>query len=772
MLNYSNFAIVEPKIHVPNKSVLLLFALFSLAFTACNPARNIPEGKYLVGRNIIIPDSNILAKEKFEPLIRLNPNRKLIGFWRFHLGLYNIGNHGKDRWYKKGFRRIGEEPVLVDSLAIDKTKEQFKLFLNKNGFFNGTVSDSIKYKKNKRAVIRYYIHFDKPYNINSIAYSTLDTGITYFTNEFERTSLIKPGERFNEEILDEERERITNAIKDRGYYFFNRNYITYSIDTAFGSNQAKVYLYINRINENIDPKLINNESITDHQTFRIRNIYVQTDHNPKNPALSIPTDTVVYKGINILTTGKVHIIRNSELVRNIFVSSDELYLQEKLDYTYRKLQELNIFKFINIYFKEVPVDQENKKYLLDLFVQLTPSDQQDMTLESELTNTGGNVGIAGSIGYRNKNIFKGAEVLELKFKGGLEALPNFNDSVEDKKLLFFNTYEIGPELSLAFKKIPLFKFSPYLNPKTSINLGFNYQERPDYRRSVTNFSINYSLFLPRRHRFIFTLPEINSVKVKLSPGFESKLDGLNDPRLFYTYATHIISSVRLTYINTNQNITTTRNFIFFRINTEYAPRLFQIDLKPAEFFKVDFDFSYHHAVNTFNNIVFRVASGVGLPFGASSALPFEKSFFSGGANSIRAWSARTLGPGSYKNTVNIEQSGDIKVEANVEYRSEILKLSNGIIIEGASFVDAGNVWTRNEDISRPDGKFELQHMVEELGIGGGFGLRFNFSFFILRLDAAVKLRDPSLEANKRWVYPGQKFGISDVTFNLAIGYPF
>ena len=754
------------------KIFLFLFVLTAFAIVACNPARNIPSGTYLLGRNIIIPDSNVLAKDKFEALIRQKPNRKLFGFWRFYLGLYNIGSSGKDRWYKKGFRKIGEEPVLLDTQAVSNTIDQFQLFLDKNGFFNSVVSDSIKYKKNKRAVVSYYINYNQPYIVNSISYTTKDTGISNFIYEFKRNSLIKIGDRYNEEILDKERERITSSLKDLGYYFFNRNYITYSIDTTLGSNKANIYLYINRINENIDPKLINNEPVKDHQPYRLQKIYIQTDYNPKNPALSVPTDTLLYQGYNILSTGHRRVIRNGELVRNIFVKPGNLYLQEKLDDTYRKLQELNIFKFINIYFKEVPRDETQDKYLLDLFIQLTPVDQQDLTLETEATNTGGNIGLAGSIGYRNKNIFKGAEVLEVKFKGGLEAIPNFNDSIRQNKILFFNTYEIGPEISLGFKEIPFLKVSPYLNPKTSINLGFNYQERPDYRRSVTNFSINYSASPTRRQRLILTLPEINSVKVKLSPGFEAKLDDLNDPRLFYTYDTHIISSVRLTYINSNQNLTTSRNFLFFRASGEYAPKLFKDKLKPAEFFKIDVDVSYHHSINQYNNVVFRIASGLGLPFGSSSALPFEKSFFAGGANSVRAWSARTLGPGAYKNTVNIEESGDIKIESNVEFRTEILRLSNGIIIEGASFVDAGNVWTRNEDISRPDGKFELNHALRELGVGGGFGLRFNFSFFILRLDAAVKLRDPSLATTERWVYPNQKFGIKDVNFNLAIGYPF
>lgn len=707
--------------------------------------------------------------------MRQKPNRKLIGFIRFHLWLYNIGKSGKDNKFKTGLRKIGEEPVIVDSLAIEKTKEQFKLFLNKNGYFNSTVDDTIIYKK-KKAKIVYNITYNQPYKFHSLSYTTQDSGIAAILPIFKNSSLLIPGEPYSEDLIDKERERVTVGLKDAGYYFFNRNYITFGIDTSLGYNNADIYLYVNRVNENVDPSYINNEPIKDHQTYRIRNIFIQTDYDPKNPAQSLAKDTLFYNGFYLLRSGDTYTIRNSELVRNVFVKSGDLYLQERLDFTYKKLQDLNIFKFINIFFKEVPRNSEEDKYLLDLFVQMTPVNRQDFTLESELTNTGGNKGIAGSFSYRNKNFFHGAEVFELKIKGGLESIPNFNDSTEKKKFFFFNTFEIGPEISLGFKKLLLPGFierttSRYANPKTLISLGFNYQERPDYTRSIANFALNYSISPTKRQRFIFG-PEINSVKVKLSSGFQSKLESLNDPRLFYTYETHIISSLRLSYINSNQNLTASKNFLYFRVNGEAAGRIFKESLNPSQFYKIDFDLSYHHSLNKYNNIVFRVASGVGLPFGLSRSLPFEKSFFAGGANSVRAWSARTLGPGSYKKVVNIEQSGDLKIESNVEFRNEFLKLSNGIIIEGAAFIDAGNVWTRNEDISRPGGVFELKNALSQLGVGGGAGLRFNFSFFILRLDAAVKLRDPSLDIDKRWVYPNQKFGIGDVNFNLAIGYPF
>jgi len=196
------------------------------------------------------------------------------------------------------------------------------------------------------------------------------------------------------------------------------------------------------------------------------------------------------------------------------------------------------------------------------------------------------------------------------------------------------------------------------------------------------------------------------------------------------------------------------------------------NLNYSQYVKPEMDFSYHHILNPVNMIVYHIAAGVGFPWGASTALPFEKSFFSGGTNSVRAWQARTLGPGSYKNKIFIEESGDMKFETNIEYRSKLFRVMSGTMLESAIFLDAGNVWTRNEDISRPGSKFEASNFVSELGAGAGMGLRFNFGFFILRVDAAVKIHDPSLDIKNRWVYPQQKFVISDVLPSLAIGYPF
>ncbi len=746
-------------------------------------------------RNTIITDTNAIEKERLYALLKQKPNRKILGIFQFHLSMYNLGNRGKETKFKNWLKSIGEEPAILDSNQTQRSKNQLRLLFYQKGFFHADVKDSTVYHK-KKARVFYKIRSDVPYVMRNIRFDTKDPNIQLYMEFIRQTTLLKTGAPYDEELLNEERDRITSAMKDRGFYYFGKNYITYEVDSSLGTHQTDIALYINRINENVDPEISANKPITIHHPFNLQNIYVRTDFNPRDPTSTASVDTTIVNGIHILSTTSKHILRDEMLVDNIFINRGDRYLQRDLDYTYKRLQDLNVFKFIKIQFNEVARDEEQEEYLLDVIILLTPMDQQDFTTEAEITNSGSNLGIAGSFGYRNKNSFRGAEVFEMKIKGALEALPNLSDSVDDKKFLLFNTYEVGPEVSLTFKKFLLPNFivkntSRYYNPRTVLSAGFNFQIRPDYRRSLLNVSFGYHWQASRTQRWMIFPVNINSVSVDPSPAFQARLDSLNDPRLSYSYETHLIPSGRISWILNTQPAKGNKSFFFVRGNLELSGLILR-SLAPtlnldkdehgsykvfgipfSQYIKPDLDVSYHHLLDHNNTLVYRIASGIGFPFANSTALPFEKSFFSGGANSIRAWNARTVGPGSYQRVFGIiEQSGDIKIEANIEYRSFLFRVLDGALLEGAVFVDAGNIWTRNNDVLRPGSQFEFENMFKEMAIGAGLGLRFNFSFFILRLDGAVKLRDPGLDLSERWVYPNQKFVIGDIVPNLAIGYPF
>ncbi len=808
---------------------LLLFSLFALLITAaCNPARKLGENQYLLNKNTIVIDSSSVSKEDLKTLYKQKPNRKILGVFRFHLWFYNLWDNKEkiarnrskriQKWEKKNIERrakgkkeidtdkligrekmmkIGEEPAILDSSLTERTRKQFELYLFRKGFFHAEVKDTAILKKNHRADVTYSIQCNQPYNIRNIEYSSKDSLINIMINDEKGNSLIHKGSHYDEDIIEAERERLTSKLRNHGYYFFNKNYITFfDQDSSLGSHEVDIYLYVNRLNENVDQSHALELTTEDHHPYHLNNIYVQTDFNPREPN-AVPADTSFYNGYYFLKGKDPEQFRRDVILRTIFMKQGDLFNQGDLDFTYNRLLDLSVFKFIKIVFTEVPRSETQRSYLLNVNIQLTPLLKQDYSVEAEATNSGGNLGLAGSLSYRNKNRFKGAELLELKVKGGLEALRNFNDSAVSKKLFFFNTYELGPELNLTMKRflfLPHFiekGTSRFFNPKTNFSVGFNYQSRPDFTRSIVNARFGWDWRQDAKQSWSVYLADINSVKVSLSDAFSQKLISINDQSLINSYKTHITISSRGTYVFTNQNNKPLRSFFYVRANAEVSGLWFvPLVVAPAsngfkspptdaegkktvfgipysQFFKPDVDASFHHRLNLHNVLVYRIAVGIGIEGPNSDFLPFEKSFFGGGANSLRAWVARTVGPGSYKNTINIEQSGDFKMESNLEIRSSFIK-----ILEGAAFVDAGNIWTRKFDAARPGSQFEPTDFMNQVAVGAGLGLRFDFSFFILRLDGAVKIHDPELDLSERWVYSNQKFQPKDITLNLAIGYPF
>ncbi len=801
---------------IQRKNFFILFTL--LAFAACNPARKLGEGQYLLNKNKISIDNSSVSKDDLKGIIKQKPNRKILGLFRFHLWLYNLVDKEKTEkkkaeWVRKTelkniiqksqgkkeidtdkliFREkllnIGEEPSILDSSLTERTRKQFSLYLFRKGFFNASVSDTTEYKK-KKANVYYTIHCGEPYVVRNISYLSKDPVLNVLLSDAKSNSLLKSGSRYDEDEIEKERERISNEFRNKGYYFFNKNYITIEVDSSLGTREVDLFIYANRINENVDQSLSLDPE--NHHPYTFSNIYIQTDYNLKEPT-AIPKDTVSFNDYYFLSNSSAEQFRKEAILRAVFIKKGELFEQKDLDYTYSRLLDLSVFKFIKIIFTEVPRNDLQTNYLLDVNIQLTPIPKQDYTIETEATHAGGNLGLAGSFGYRNKNTFKGAELFEFKIKGAVEALRNFNDSDAVKKLFFFNTFEVGPEANLSIKKFLFIpesitkRTSRYINPKTNLSLSFNYQDRPDYTRRILNASFGYSWQQSATQSWALYLADVNSVQVELSQAFSDKLSQSFDLNLLNSYRTHLTPAGRITYVFTNQSVKPNRSFWYFKGNFEsagniIAPLISNVTNEKlnsegrktitripfAQYVKPDIDLSFHQRLNQHNTLVYRVAMGWGIEGPNSSFLPFEKSFFGGGANSIRAWQARTLGPGSYKNIINIEQAGDMKFESNIEVRSAIFR-----VLEGAAFVDAGNIWNYHDDPARPGSLFNPKNFANELAIGAGIGLRFNFSFFILRLDGAVKLHDPALDLDDRWVYSKQKFSLKDITPNLAIGYPF
>ncbi len=747
----------------------------------------------LLNKNVIKCDQPEL-KEGIRSILKQKSNRRILGVFRFHLGVYTLADRENDsskfrNWVKN---TIGEKPVLMDPLLTRKSTDQIRQFMFNSGYFNAVVTDTTVFKNAKKANVFYTIRSGLPYVITNYGVETYDPQIARLLNRDSANSPIRPGMIFDATVIQQERDRTTINLKNEGYYYFNQAYIRFNADTSLGNNQVRLKMIVSRVNEN-NADSAKHIFPSDHQRYHLQDIYIQTDYNPLLISTRLPEDTIRYKGYYFVSSDPKRRFNTETIRHHLLLRPGELFQLRNLENSYKMLGSLNVFKFINIKFEPVRDDSIQLNPRLNCFIFLTPSPKQEHREELEGTHNGGALGVAGNIAYRNKNFMKGAELLEIKLKGALESSQSFSDTLESSsRLPFFNTFEIGPEVNLSFPKLLIPRTilpkrlrheSPYSNENTTLTANYDLQQRPEFKRTIANFSILWSFQESEtKHHYIYPA-EINFVNVRLNSAFKSKLEALNDAYLNYAYADHLITDGRWTYILNTQNRKTLNNFFYFRSNLEFAGNSIWVfnhllSSKPqddnsftllntryAQYFKPDLEFRFYQVINQNNTMVYRAAAGIGIPYLNSFALPFEKAFYAGGSNDLRAFRARTVGPGAYNNAQRFEQTGEIKLNANVEFRFDIFK-----ILQGAAFIDAGNIWLLKDDINRPGGQFQTQKFINEFAIGGGLGARLNFTFFIIRLDAGVPFKNPSLPPGDRLVLRNPQ--IKTVTFNLGIGYPF
>jgi outer membrane protein assembly factor BamA len=751
-------------------SILLLILLSS-----CNSLRRLGEHEYLLNKNTIKTDHNEF-REEMQTILKQKPNRKILGVFRFHLGIYNLANRGKETRFKSWVKRtIGEAPVIVDSVQTRRSSTQLKIYMENHGYFHAVVTDSTIYKKRHKANVVYTIEGKEGYTVRAMKYRIKDDHIAPLILNDTSSCIIKPGDHYDYGELQNERDRITAFLKNNGYYFFNNLYINYVVDSGLNANQVDIYMQVN------PPAVTDSSEKPHHQQYVVSSVYIQTDHDPIAVKQLPPADTVRVNDYYFTATANINRFRHDRLLNHIFIQPGLLFRQDDLDRTYKRLQDLAVFKFINIrYTKTLTGDS------LICNILLTPAPRQDYKLEAEGTNTGGNLGVAGNIGYRNKNVFRGAEQFEFRMKGGLEAQREISDTTnETNALALFNTYEIGPEISLGVPRILFPGVSKYKfnNPLTNFASSYNYQQRPEYRRTLANLSFSYTWKETQKKRHYIYPAEVNFVKVDLSTSFADKLRELGDPALMNSYQDQLIANGRYSFIYNNQDLTILRNHIYFKASLEYAGNTLWLSdriagtrkaegqhvaifrVPYAQYLKPDLFFNYYQIFNTNSQMVYHLETGLGYAYGNSELMPFEKSFYAGGSNNLRAWRARSLGPGTYTNSEIFEKNGDIKINANTEYRFDIFRK-----LEGALFLDAGNIWLVKKDEKRPGGHFEGKSFAEELALGTGAGLRLDFTFFILRFDWGIKLKDPTLPKEQRWVI--KDFTVKQTILNFGIGYPF
>lgn len=768
---------------------ILIGLLIAVNLFSCSSTKFVPEGKYLLNDTDIKIDDNSINKEQLKAQIRQKENLKILGFIKFHLGLYNLSSAKKEEGW---FKRIGEAPVIYDDYLTQRSKEQLKLYLKNKGYYDASVSEELSVKEKKQKVdLVYDIEAGEPYRIRNYDYQFTDHRIESLVLSDTANQLAGPGVIFDVDVLNAERKRITNLLKDHGYFGFSEEHISYLADSALMSRQVDLTLQI--ADDDLEDEV---ESVKPHRKFIVRSFQVTPDFVPPQLSGNAPVaepDSLKNFPYTFFYHGKLKY--KPELFYAINRMEDSLYYSQKnVERTYRSLVQLRQFRVVNLNFDEVLGLGNDSIGVLDSRFQLSALPRQGFSVDLDGTNSSGNLGVAGNLNYQHRNVFRGAEIFNLNLKGAIERQQTL---IEDNNLNF-NTREVGIEGSLTIPKFlsPLKQgalFS-YQVPQTDLTLGFNYQRRPDYTRTITNFSFGYNWKTsPSRSHFL-NVVDINYVNL-----YEFNDDFLNSIRDLYiksSFTDHLIFAMNYTQVDNTQNLKRRDHYRYFKWSFESAGNMLSaystvfdrpkasftdtitgqvsdyhqvLGTRYAQYLKADFEYRYGHMIDKYNSIVARTFVGVGLPYGNFDVLPFEKKYFTGGANGIRAWQVRSLGPGTYDAPEGAypNQSSDIKIEANLEYRYRFVWR-----IEGAFFLDAGNIWAINEKDNRPGAQFKFDQFYKQIALGTGMGLRFDFTYFIFRLDLGMKLRDPSLDSGKRFIIGNYPISAEHFNLSFAIGYPF
>ncbi len=784
------------------------FFLLVYCLTSCNPTKYVPKSEYLLQSASVEIDNKSIAKEDLKPYVRQKPNKRIIGI-KFHLWLYNSSKLDKNNKWNTWLRKNGEEPVIWQQSMTNKTVEQLKIFLESKGYYYAKVTDTVMLKKKKADVV-YKINSGWPYRIRSIRYTIPDTAVARLVLGDTLHSLIKPGILFDVDIMKKEHKRIETSLKNKGYYSFAGDYISYKADTAHHDRTVSLEMLIQSNTE----RTADNQVIeAPYPLYSIRSLTVNASLSMQNlmdmnNAQKMASDTLTHGEVSYIIPQRFP-VKASTIKSSIYIFPDSLYRIFKVNQTYQHLLGLRNFKQVNIEFNEPAGQAGLLMRELDCRISILPFTKQSYTVDLEgTTNSEGNLGGGVRFQYQNKSLFGHAEIFDLKLRGLVEAV-NTTTSSSSSTFDFKVKMEYEAEATL---NVPQFllpfrsnRFVQLYNPKTMFSILYNYQQYPKYYvRTVFSTSVGYNWRGSEVISHIVKPLDVNFVKLPfISDDFKSILNRY--PYLKNSYQPHMVVSSSYTFVRDMRLVNKDNSFLI-RTNFETAGLLLDAFYKASsqskqpdmpykmfgtafsQFVKGDVDLRYYYTINGNNKLVSRIFAGVGWPYGNSkvtttsedgttqsiASMPFEKKYYVGGANSIRGWRLRSLGPGSWVDSISISSypnnTGDIRLEVNLEYRFKLVW-----VMEGALFMDAGNVWDTHKDKDRPGADFSFDRFYREIALSGGLGLRFDFKYFILRSDLGMKLHDPA--GSGRWAFTpkpngGRRLDWNDFCLSIGIGYPF
>lgn len=755
--------------------------LFFILFIACDAAKRVPEGSYLLNKVKIDTDTKSVKASELEPFLRQEPNASipLIGKYRLHL--YNIAANDST-WLNRQLRKLGERPVLYSERLTSISTEQIKLELNNRGYLNATVDTLLELQK-KKVNVTYNVDGKDPYRILNYQDTIQDTTILKVLKEENKLYFIDKDDVFDLKVLEEGRVEMARYLRNKGYYDFSKDNFQFLADTTVGTHQ--VDLTVN---------LLNPTDSTLHQQYYIGNSTILNGIDIaklEDSSRHYELDTIQFRNLTIIQDKK-EFLRPRAIYYNTFLRKNRMYADRLVDRTYSSLNGLGAVSQTNI---NLYPSVRNDSNFLDTRISIAPGNLHWMQFGVDGTNSAGDLGIAANITYEHRNIFKGAERLRLRLNGAYEFISTggLADSIN---LIDQNYYEYGAEAFLSIPQLLL----PWLlknlkeqpSASTEFSVGINFQKRPEYLRQFFNLSskLQWSRMDWQLTNTVEPL-DINYVRMPWKSDFFIKqyLGDDSNPILRKSYEDQLIARTAYSVLFTNSGLRKiAKNPFRIRAGIDLAgliPRLATslggskrnsegyeeiLGITYAEYVKTDFDFAITYPFDDKNSLAMHFGLGVAVPYGNSIVLPFEKRYFSGGANSVRGWSTRTLGPGGYQRNDTlrsdfVNQTGDIKLDLSAEFRHKLTDL-----FEIATFIDAGNIWTIKDYEGQPDGVFKFDDFYKQIAVSYGLGLRVNLSFLLLRLDAGMKAYDPA-NSERKFVLFRPNF-TDKFALHFAIGYPF
>mgnify|MGYP001108425951 CR=1 FL=1 len=796
-----------------------LILLSALLFASCSGLKKLPEEESLLVANRVKIEGEAgkpskdkrIASKKLVGLVTQEPNTRFLGI-RLKLALYNGAKDSVNNWWNRKLRENGEPPVVFDSLTIDQSVDRMRRYLGNKGYFEPDFSVDVKRigKQNRKVRVRYTAVLNEPYRLRSFRNIIRDDSVAAVLAARPQRSLVEVGQIYDVETLDKERERLSGILRNEGYFAFNKEYISYRIDSALGSHQMDVTLDLRQIQSN-ETDSLGRYLFLPHKKYYIDDVYFLPRVSSPDGLRSPVVDTLVYRDVygrgkkrregppyHLVVTEKMQTrrhkpkVRPSTLVQKTFLAEGDLYRANQVARSYDNLNDLRIFGYTDIRISEKAYDstlsyEENNK--LECRIDMMEGKKFGLSTEAELTTSAGFMpGVAANITFQDRNLFRGGEILNIRLRGMYELQSTFDN---DRNRSFLNTFEVKGEVSLDFPRLlaplSLERRAKAFRTKSTVSLSYSYQDKVEYARGIFLATWGYS-WRKGRIAQTFNPVEINTVQMlRVSQRFKENIESLSQSnlRLKYQYEDHFIFDWRYQLVYNDQKLGEAADFNFFRFNVETAGNLLYgiatavgahkneagqyriFGLPFSQYARMEMDYKHHFVFGGDATLVFRVLVGLGYSYLNSKSLPYEKSFYAGGSTGLRAWPLYQVGPGSYANPNNyrMERLGDMTLVLNLEQRFPIIAG-----LKGAVFLDAGNIWLLKDNPEFAGGEFRFDKFYKDLTFGTGIGLRYDFNFFIVRVDMGIPLYSPARPEAQRWVV--RKLVGKDLVFNFGIGYPF